>query len=93
MGEHELTQRNLMEWIAISVYLLNRNKIFWAKGYWWLNVGHLRQRQAKKVVVESRWAGAKGGQAWIDDSKWFPMYLVDVAGSYLLLAAPRRQNC
>lgn len=33
---------------------------------WRWKVDHLRQRQAKTVVIAARWAGANGGQARID---------------------------
>ena len=35
---------------------------------------HLRQRQAKTVMVELRWAGANGSQARIDDQEGFAVW-------------------
>jgi len=62
---HELTQKNIFDSNDACESLLNRNKIdpFWS--VWW-KVGHLRQRKAQTIVVEKRWSGLDGDQAWID---------------------------
>lgn len=45
---------------------------------------HLRQRQEETGVVESRRAGANGGQAYIYDQECRAMYFVGLIDNHLL---------
>lgn len=63
MGTIGINPNNLMDWISISVLLLNRNKIDqflkrMIRGY-------------ETVVVESPWSGANGGQLRIGSQEGF----------------------
>lgn len=56
-----VTQKNYMYQIFLCESLLNRkNSIDFGSGWLLELVGHLRQSQAKTMLLESRWAGPNG---------------------------------
>jgi len=69
---HDLTMKNLIDWISICESLLKRNKIesFLKRAYYgrW-KLDHVRQKCTKKIVVKARWRFINGSKARINAKK------------------------